>query len=96
MAVFDETLHRLEAEYQADGKAAQFEELRVYLSSEPAAGAYAAVAARLQMSQGAVAVAVHRLRQHYGELLRKEIGRTVSTPAEVQEEMRFLFSVFSR
>jgi RNA polymerase sigma-70 factor (ECF subfamily) len=48
------------------------------------------------MSQGAVAVAVHRLRQRYGEFLRREIARTVSTPAEIAEEMRFLFSVFGK
>jgi RNA polymerase sigma-70 factor (ECF subfamily) len=96
LTVFDETFRRVKAERESDGKAAQFKELHVYLSSEPAAGAYAAVGARLHMSNEAVAVEVHRLRKRYGELLRKEIGRTVSTPAEISEEMRFLFSVFNR
>jgi len=40
-----------------------------------------------------VKVAVHRLRQRYGELLRKEIAQTVSTPVEVDEELRYLVSV---
>jgi len=96
LTVLDEVLHHLKGEYEVAEKASQFEELHVYLSSEPAEGAYATVAARLGLSKGAVAVAVHRLRQRYGELLRKEIGRTVSTPAEIPEEMRFLFSVFNR
>jgi len=96
LTVLDAGLKRLKDDCEADGKAAQFEELYVYLSSEPAEGDYARSAARLGMSNGAVAVAVHRLRQRYGELLRKEIGRTVSSPAEIPEEMRFLFSVFSR
>jgi DNA-directed RNA polymerase specialized sigma24 family protein len=96
LAVFDETFRKLKAEWEAAGKGAQFKELHIYLATEPVAGAYAAVGMRLQMSNEAVAVEVHRLRKRYGELLRKEIGRTVSTPAEIEEEMRFLFSVFSR
>ena len=44
------------------------------------------------MSAGAVQVAVHRLRRRYGELLRQEIAQTVSSPAEVDEELRHLFS----
>ena len=96
LTVLDETLRRLKADCETAGNAKQFKELEIYLSSEPGEGGYSAVAERLQMSTGAVAVAVHRLRQRYGELLRKEIGRTVSTPAEIAEEMRFLFSVFSK
>jgi RNA polymerase sigma-70 factor (ECF subfamily) len=96
LAVFEEALRQLKADYEAAGKAVQFEELQIYLSSEPGEGAYSKAAARLQMSQGAVAVAVHRLRQRYGEFLRREIARTVSTPAEIAEEMRFLFSVFGK
>ena len=45
------------------------------------------------MTEGAVKVAVHRLRQRYGELLRAEVAQTVSTPAEVNEELRYLVSV---
>jgi len=96
LTVLDQALQRLKAEHEAAGKAAQFEELQGYLSSEPAEGQYSGSAVRLNMSSGAVAVAVHRMRQRYGELLRKEVGRTVSTPAEISEEMRFIFSVFSR
>jgi hypothetical protein len=48
------------------------------------------------MSEGAVRVAVHRLRQRYGELLRSEIAQTVNGPEEVDEEMRYLMSVLSQ
>lgn len=96
LTVFDETLRNLKAQWEADGKAARFEELYVYLSSEPAAGAYAAIGARLHMTNEAVAAEVHRMRKQYGELLRKEIGRTVSSPAGIEEEMRFLRSVFGK
>ena len=47
------------------------------------------------MSEGAVKVAVHRLRQRYRELLRAEIADTVATPAEVEEEIRALFSALA-
>jgi RNA polymerase sigma-70 factor (ECF subfamily) len=45
------------------------------------------------MTEGAVKVAVHRLRQRYGELLRAEVAQTVTTPVEVDEELRYLVSV---
>jgi RNA polymerase sigma-70 factor (ECF subfamily) len=57
---------------------------------------YAELASRLGMSESAVKVAVHRLRQRYRELLRTEIGRTVASEQEVDEEMRYLLEVLSR
>ena len=53
-------------------------------------------AQKTNMTEGAVKVAVHRLRHRYGELLRQEIARTVSSPAEVDEELRYLISVVGR
>ena len=49
----------------------------------------------LDMAEGAVKVAVHRLRHRYRECLREQIGQTVVTPEEVDEEIRHLFAVFS-
>ena len=51
------------------------------------------MARALDMTEGAVRVAMHRLRKRYGELLRAEVAQTVSTPAEVNEELRYLVSV---
>ena len=42
------------------------------------------------MSEGAIKVAVHRLRQRYGELVRAEIAQTVATPEEADEELQYL------
>jgi RNA polymerase sigma-70 factor (ECF subfamily) len=47
------------------------------------------------MSEGAIKVAVHRMRQRYGDLLRQEIANTVSAPEDVDEEVRYLISVIS-
>ena len=53
---------------------------------------YATTAARLGMSEGAVKVAVHRLRRRYRELLQEEIAHTVAGPEEIEEEIRYLFT----
>jgi RNA polymerase sigma-70 factor (ECF subfamily) len=47
------------------------------------------------MTEGAVKVAVHRLRQRYRQLLEEEIAHTVASPDEVIEERRYLLSVLS-
>ena len=56
---------------------------------------YAEIGARLRQSEGAVKVAVHRLRTRYRELLRDEIADTVAGPNEVEEELRNLFAALS-
>ncbi len=47
------------------------------------------------MSQGAVKVAVHRLRSRYREKLRGEIAATISDVNDVDDEIRTLFATFS-
>ena len=88
-------LARLRVEYAADGKTQQFEQIRCFLTEETGEGGYAAVAARLNMSTGAVAVAVHRMRQRYRELVRQEIAQTVTTPVELETEIRHLLAALS-
>ncbi len=53
---------------------------------------YAAIAEKLQMSEGAVKVAAHRMRRRYRELLREEIAHTVAGADEVEDEIRYLLS----
>jgi RNA polymerase sigma-70 factor (ECF subfamily) len=55
---------------------------------------YARAAAELGLTEGALRVAVHRLRRHYRELLRDEIANTLADPAQVQEELQALFAAF--
>ncbi|MBI4326369.1 MAG: sigma-70 family RNA polymerase sigma factor [Chloroflexi bacterium] len=87
---------RLQAECVAEGKGAQFEVLQVYLSGEPGAGNYGESATRLGLTEGAVRVAVHRLRKRLGQLLKKEVGRTVADPKDVDEEIGHLLAALSR
>ena|SRR5579859_4937519 len=74
----------------AVGKANLFGEVKHLLSGDCQGGTYPEIASRLSMTESAVRVAVHRLRQRYGELLRAEIAQTVESEAEVEEELRCL------
>ena len=84
-------LEKLRTESEARGKGEQFEGLKGSLTGEEQARSE--TAARLGMTEGAVKVAVHRLRQRYRELLRAEIAETVTSPSDVDVEMRHLVAV---
>ena len=90
LTVLERALKKLKEETAAAGKARQFELLDRFLSREPAAGEYAATAADLGVSAGAVGVSVHRLRRRFRELMRAEIAETVADPAQVDSEMEEL------
>jgi RNA polymerase sigma-70 factor (ECF subfamily) len=91
LTLLDRVLTRLRAEFQGTEKSRLFERLKTFLVKERTNGGYAAAAENLGMTEGAVKVAVHRLRQRYRELLREEIGQTVNDPGQVDEEIRDLF-----
>lgn len=91
LTLLDQVLARLHAEMATDSKAALFDALKGHLTGGQTTG-YAATAARLGMTEGAVKVAAHRLRQRYRELLREEIAQTVANPDEIDEEIRYLFT----
>ena len=95
VTLLERVLERLQQEYAADGKAALFDELKGCLVQARAAVPYAEVGARLGLSEGALRVAAHRVRQRYRDVLRAEIADTVSGPAEVEEELRHLFRVLA-
>ena len=95
LTVLEQAMNALERECQSNGKRALFWETKELLSSERDAPAYAEIAQRLHMGEGATRMAVHRLRRRYGELLRYEIAQTVSRPEEIEDEMRYLLSVLS-
>ena len=91
MALLQQVMTRLRDEFEAKDKGRLFDRLRGFLVGEKGAG-YRQAADELGLSEGAVKVAVHRLRQRYRELLHAEIGRTVGAPEEVEEEVRALFA----
>jgi RNA polymerase sigma-70 factor (ECF subfamily) len=91
LALLECVLARLREEYGRANKELQFDQLGDYLTGDPAALPYAAVAAQLGMSAGAVRTAVHRLRKRYAELLREEISQTVASAEDVDQEIHDLF-----
>ena len=95
LTLLDEVLRRVRKDYAAEGKAALFEQLKATLTGEKTTAPYAQIAAALGVSEGAVKVAVHRLRHRYREALRAEIAHTVASPAEVDAELRHLFAALS-
>lgn len=95
VALLDEVLRRLEAEQVTAGRAEQFAALKQCLVGDSASLPYGQIALATGLSEGAVKVAVHRLRLRYRELLRAEIANTVDSPVEVDAEMRHLFNVLT-
>jgi DNA-directed RNA polymerase specialized sigma24 family protein len=96
--LFRQVETKLRREYATQNRGALFDRLKAYLEGDTRWGEYAAVAAALQMSSAAVAMAVHRLRQRYAELLREEVAQTLVNPthSEIEEELRHLFAIFGR
>lgn len=85
------TVEALRGEYADSGRARLFDELKACLTGGAGAG-YAELAERLGLTEGAVKVAVHRLRQRYRDRLRGAIAETVASPKEVDDEIRDLFA----
>ena len=89
----DAAATRLRQEFCAAGKERQFEVLKPFLSSEGDENTYEQAGAALNRPAKTVAVAVHRIRRRFRHLVRSAIADTVSTPDEIEEEYRSLFSV---
>jgi RNA polymerase sigma-70 factor (ECF subfamily) len=93
--VLKQTMNALASECAETGKAHLFSEVKQLISGDRDGATYAAIGTRLSMTETALRVAVHRLRQRYGELLRAEIGQTVESEGEVEEEVRYLMRALS-
>jgi RNA polymerase sigma factor (sigma-70 family) len=96
VALLARVVERLREECAAAGKAEQFEQLKPFLTVGKGAMPHAEAARALGMDEGAVRLAVHRLRKRYRQLLRDEIAQTLADPAQVEEEMRGLLGAFGR
>ena len=94
-AVLEETLAGLRADFIARGKERLFDGLASFLTADEPGDSYQQTATRLALPLSAIKTTVHRLRQHYRTRLREEIGRTVSTPDEIDDELRYLRKVLA-
>ncbi len=89
LTLLEQVLAALRKEYTALGKNKLFDRLKGQLTGEDVT--YAALRDELDMSEGAIKTAAHRLRRRYRELLRREVAQTVSQEAEVNDEIQRLF-----
>ena len=95
LLVLDRALAALATEQERAGKAREMEALRPFLVAGEEGAPYAQIATTLGRSEGAVKVAVHRLRRRYGELLREEVAGTLADPREVEEEIAALMAALA-
>ncbi len=94
LGLLDRVVERLRNEFVQHGHPEHFERLKVFLLGQSDAP-YAVLAREMNTSEGALKVAVHRLRKRYRELFRQEIAETVADPAEVESELRYLAGVLT-
>jgi RNA polymerase sigma-70 factor (ECF subfamily) len=92
LTLLDRAISTLRQEHETAGKLAQFDALKVFLTGEAGAPPLRQVAEQLGTTEGAVKVAVHRLRQKYRETLRNEIAQTVAAQEDVDDELRLLLT----
>ena len=92
-AVLDRAMAELRGEYSTGEKREQFEQLEGFLPGGGQEASRAELAAKRAVSVGAIDVAIHRLRQRFGALLREQVAQTVSSETEVDAEIRYLISV---
>lgn len=93
VTLLERALNELRVQYEQSGRIELFSELNGFLPGALSRRPYAEAAARLGKSEEAVKMAVSRLRQDYGRVLKDEIKRTVSNPEEAQTELRHLLSI---
>jgi RNA polymerase sigma factor (sigma-70 family) len=96
LTLLDQTLESLRFEYEKAGKSALFEALKPTLAGRSETQPYAQLAVQLDMTEAAVKVAVHRLRERYRQQLRDAVAQTVASPSEVDSELRHFFRVLAR
>jgi RNA polymerase sigma factor (sigma-70 family) len=95
LSLLDRVVEKLRNEFVEHGRPEHFERLKVFLLGQSDAP-YAELARELNTSEGALKVAIHRLRKRYRELFRQEIADTVADPTQVESELRYLAVVLAR
>jgi RNA polymerase sigma-70 factor (ECF subfamily) len=95
--ILDQAYRRLREEYRQARNEELFDALKDFHSAtDGPASAYAALAAKLGMTESAIAAAIHRLRKRHSRILREEVAQTVASPDELDDEIRYLIQVVSR
>jgi RNA polymerase sigma-70 factor (ECF subfamily) len=88
-------LDSLRTELEAEGKLELFEQLKAFVAGGSVLPSYDDASVRTALPRATVKTHVHRLRQRYREIVRREIARTVSAQHEIDEELRYLCNVLA-
>ncbi len=95
LTLLDRALAALAKENSAAEKSAHFETLKPWLTGDSENFSQADAARALGLNEGAVKVAIHRLRRRFRELVKAEIGQTLTDPSQVAEELACLIAALS-
>jgi RNA polymerase sigma factor (sigma-70 family) len=95
LTVIDTALQNLKAEYERSDRGKIFARLQPLIPLKNDTGQYADAAQQLGMSDGAIQVAMHRLRKRYQTCIREQIAHTVASEEEVEGELRYIFGLFA-
>jgi RNA polymerase sigma-70 factor (ECF subfamily) len=93
LALLDHVLNDLRADYVAQGKGDLFDLLQPALTGGAESSETGRLAERAGLSEGAVRVAVHRLRLRYRNLLFRHVAATVESEEQVESEIREMISI---
>lgn len=94
LTVMHRATARLEADWTASGKGDRFQALKGSLTDDSAASGHD-LAQQLQMTEGAVRVAIHRLKSQFAETLRQEVASTLDSEEDVDEELQLLIKAIT-
>ena len=95
LTVLDRALAVLAAEHTTADEQKCFDTLKPWLTGDTENLSQAEAAARLGMNQGAVKVAIHRLRRRFRELVKTEIKQTLNDPAQAGDELGCLLAALA-
>lgn len=95
ITLLDRAMKQLADGFKSEGKTALFETLKPWLTGDGESVTQAEAAVLLKMTEGAIKVAIHRLRRRFRQIVKTEIAQTVSSPDEVQSEFQYLIEVLA-
>ena len=95
LTLLDRALNQTRLEYERSGKSALFTRLADLMTGPDLNDSHRQAAATLGMTEGAVKVAVHRMRRRFRDILRSQIAETVDVD-ELDDEIEFLIRAVGR
>jgi RNA polymerase sigma-70 factor (ECF subfamily) len=96
LTLLGQSIARLETQFEKAGRKDQFDQMKRFLLADEERIPYSEIAGKIGLSEGALKVAIHRLRRQFRDALQEEISHTVSHSSEIQDEIRFLMTVVGR